>query len=92
VTWTIRDRLASPLAMRRNPDLGLTALVMAPPDDCFAAYTPYAEEGHGSLYLSLLGRDLKTGESGTARVRLVIGRNLSDEQAVKIYQEYLHAR
>jgi hypothetical protein len=91
VTWTIRDRLAAPLAMRRNPDLGLTALVMAPTDDCFAVFTPHAEEGHGSLYLSLLGRDLKNGESATARVRLVIGRDISDEQAVKIHEEYVLA-
>jgi hypothetical protein len=89
VTWTIRQRLASPLAVRRHPELGLTALVMSPPDDCFAVYTPYGEEGHFSLYLGLLGGDLKAGQSATGRARLVIGRSLSDEEAVKMFQDYV---
>jgi hypothetical protein len=89
VAWTIRNPLAGALAMRRNPQLGLTALVMSPPDDCFAVYTPYREDGHGSLYLGLLGRDVKAGQSVTARARLVIGRDLSDEQAVAAYRDYI---
>ena len=89
VTWTTRSPLASPLAVRRHPELGLTALVMSPPDDCFAVYTPYGEEGHGSLYLGLLGRDVKSGQAATGRMRLVVGRGLSDDDAVKAYQGYL---
>jgi hypothetical protein len=89
VTWTVRNPLAGPLAIRRNPELGLTALVMSPPEDCFAVYTPYGEEGHGSLYLGLLGRDVKAGQTATGRARLVIGRALSDEQAVKVFQDYV---
>jgi hypothetical protein len=89
VTWVVRNRLAAPVALRRNPELGLTALVMAPATDCFAAYTPFGEEGHGSLYLSLLGGDLRAGQSATGRARLVIGRGLTDEQAVQSYRDYL---
>jgi len=63
---------------------------MAPPDDCFAIATPYGEEGHRSIYLSLVGRDLKAGETAKARSRLVIGRNISEKQAVAIYEEYLN--
>ncbi len=89
VTWTIRNQLARPLAIRRNAELGLTALVMSPPEDCFAVYTPYGEEAHGSLYLGLLGRDVKAGQTAIGRARLVIGRAVSDEQAVKLFQEYI---
>jgi hypothetical protein len=89
VDWKIMPPLAGPLAVRRDAKTGLTALVMAPAEDCFAVATPYGEEGHRSLYLSLLGRDLKAGQSATARSRRVIGRNISDEQAVAIYQAYL---
>ena len=89
VTWTVRNPLAGPLAIRRNPELGLTALVMSPPEDCFAVYTPYGEEGHGSLYLGLLGCDVKAGQTATGRARLAIGRAVSDEQAVKLFQEYV---
>ena len=89
VTWTVRNRLAAPLAMRRHPELGLTALVMSPPEDCLAVYTPYGEEGHGSLYLGLLGGDVKAGQTATGRARLFIGRDLSDEAAVAAYQGYV---
>jgi len=88
VDWKIMPFLAAPLALRRDADSGLTAVVMARCEDCFAVATPYGQEGHRSLYLSLLGRDLKAGESATARSRLVIGRGISDQQAVALYEAY----
>jgi hypothetical protein len=63
-------------------------LVMAPPADCFGVLMPYGEDGHRSLYLSLFGRDFKDGETATARARLVIGRDLTDKQAVALYETY----
>ena len=91
VAWTIRPPLAAPLAIRRNLQQGLTALVMSPPDDCFAVYTPYSEDSHGSLYLGLIGRDVRAGQSAGGRVRLAIGRELSDAQAVAAYQDYIRS-
>jgi hypothetical protein len=88
VEWKIMPRLAAPLAVRRDAKTGLTAVLMAPPQDCFAVLTPFGEEGHRSVYLSLFGRDLKAGESATARARLVIGRDISDEQAIALYRAY----
>ena len=64
-------------------------LVMAPPEDCFAVYTPYSEDSHGSLYLGLLGRDVPAGQTATSRARFVVGRNLTDEQAVEAYRDYV---
>ena len=89
VNWTIMPRLAAPLAVRRGPGSGLTAVLMAPPEECFAIATPYEGEGHYSLYFSRFGHDLKTGQAAKARTRLVITANLSDEQAVALYQEYM---
>jgi hypothetical protein len=89
VTWTIMPRYAAPLAMRRDKATGLTAVIMAPPEDCFAVLTPYGEEGHRSLYLSLFGRDLKPGETARARARLVVRRGLADQDAITIYETYL---
>jgi hypothetical protein len=89
VEWTIRPPLAAPLAMRRDEKTGLTAVVMVPRGDCFAVATPFNEEGHRSLYLSLLGRDLKVGDTATARARLVVDRGISDEQAVALYEAYV---
>jgi hypothetical protein len=88
VTFKPVMRYAGALGMRRDPKTGLVALVMAPPADCFGVLMPYGEDGHRSLYLSLFGRDFKDGETATARARLVIGRDLTDKQAVALYETY----
>jgi hypothetical protein len=89
VDWAIRPTLATPLGMRRDAKTGLAALVMSPPQDCFAVLMPFSEESHRSLYLSLFGRDLKNGESASVRARLLIGRDISDAQTVKLYEAFL---
>ena len=89
VDWKIMPRLAGPLALRRDAGSGLAAVLMAPPGDCFAVSTPFGEEGHRSVYLALFGRDLKAGEAASARARLVIGRDISDRQAIALYQAYV---
>ena len=91
VAWAIRPMLAAPLGLRRAAKPGLIAAVMARPQDCFAVATPFAGEGHRSLYLSQLGRDLRAGESATARARLVILSSSSPEHAVKAYREFTKA-
>ncbi|MFW6171725.1 MAG: hypothetical protein ACODAD_14650, partial [Planctomycetota bacterium] len=89
VQWAIRPRLAGPLGLRRDRETGLAALVMAPPEDCFAVATPYGQEGHRSLYLSLLGQDIKRGQTVSARARLVIRRQVSFADATRIYKDYV---
>lgn len=91
VQWVIMPRLAAPLAMRRDPESGLAALLMAPASDCFAICTPFGEEGHRSVYLSLFGRDLAPGQSAAARARLVIAPNLAPADAVRRYETYLES-
>jgi len=89
VDWKIMPRLAMPLAMRRDAATGLTGIVMAPATDCFAVATPYGEDSHRSLYLSLLGRDAPAGQTATARARLVIAKGISDDRAVALYEAYV---
>lgn len=89
VDWKLMPRLAAPLALRRDAKSGLAAVLMAPAQDCFAVSTPFGEEGHRSVYLSLFGRDLKAGEAASARARLVIGRQISDQQAIALYQAFV---
>ena len=89
VDWAIRQDNAAPLAMRRDQKSGLCAILMASPDDCFAVATPYQGEGHFSLYFSLFGRTLKTGQSATARARLVIALSPTDEQILETYRSYV---
>lgn len=89
VTWRIQPRFGEALGVRRDTRRGLTAVVMAPPADCFAVATPYETEGHYSLYLSLFGREVKAGETVRARARLVIATGLSNERITGLYETYL---
>ena len=95
VTWAFVRYMAAPIAVRRNAKSGLTAVLMSPPDDCFAVSMPYNKQppdnvaSHRSLYLSLFGRDLAAGQTAQARCRLIIAKDLSDEVILERYQQYL---
>ncbi|HJN11603.1 MAG: hypothetical protein QGG09_16080 [Pirellulaceae bacterium] len=94
IDWAVKRWLAAPLAIRRDEANGLTALMMCPPEDCFAVSSPWnpltpQAPGYRSLYLSLFGRDLKAGQTVRARCRLVISREMTDERAERYYGEYL---
>jgi len=97
VDWAVERWLAAPMALRRDAAAGLTALMMCPPDDCFAVSSPWNPAspeagGYRSLYLSLFGRDIEAGQTAQARCRLVLARNLTDEEAVRRYQKYLQSQ
>ncbi len=89
VAWKIRQDLAAPLAIRRHEKNDVCAILMTPPDDCFAVSTPYKGEGHFSLYFSLFGRDVKAGQTATARLRMAIASAPTDEQILTMYRSYI---
>jgi hypothetical protein len=89
VNWKIMPEFQLPLAFRRGAGSGPAVVVMAPRDDCFAVSTPYQGESHYSLYLSLFGRDIKAGESATARARLVVTTARPDADILGIYGDYI---
>jgi hypothetical protein len=94
VDWALQRWLAAPVAIRRDEEQGWTAVMMCPPEDCFAISSPWNPVsadagGYRSLYLSLFGYDLKAGQSARVRCRLIMRRNLSNDQAADCYQEYL---
>jgi len=89
VKWTVLPRLDAPLCLRRNENPKLAVLVMAPREDCFTVAMPHEGESHYSLYLSLFGRNVKAGETATARARLIVAGDVSDEQALELYDRYL---
>ena len=62
---------------------------MAPPEHCFAISTPFAGEGHFSLYLSLFGRSVSAGETAHARARLVIADAPTDAEILSLYELYM---
>jgi hypothetical protein len=91
VDWTIMPDLHEPVGVRRDGRSGTAAILMAPPQDCFAIAMPYQTEAHGSLYLSLFGRTIKAQETARARARLVIADSPSDHEVERIYRTFLDA-
>jgi len=89
VDWKIMPRMAMPIALRRGSQAAPTAILMAPPDDCFAIATPYEGEGHYSMYFSLFGRDIKAGQTARARLRLVVTNTASDREILDLYRKYM---
>lgn len=89
VDWKIMPPMAKPIALRRGSDKAPTAILMAPPDDCFAISTPYEGEGHYSMYFSLFGHDIEAGQTATARLRLVITNVTSNREILNLYEEYM---
>jgi hypothetical protein len=97
VAWSIERWLAAPLVLRRDAVSGLTAVMMAPPDDCFAISSPWNPltvdaGGYRSIYQSFYGRDLRAGETARAVCRFILARNLSNDEAMKRYEDYLEQR
>ena len=89
VDWKIMPTLAKPIALRRGSKTTPTAILMAPPNDCFAISTPYEGEGHYSMYFSLFGRDIKAGQIARARLRLVVTSVASNREIINLYQIYM---
>lgn len=89
VDWSIRPALEAPLAVRRDPQSGITAILMAPPEDSFAVASPQQSDRHYSMYLALFGRTIKAGETARARARLLIAVAPGDAAIVASYRAYL---
>jgi len=81
--------MAKPIALRRGSDTAPTAILMAPPDDCFAISTPYEGEGHYSTYFSLFGHDIEAGQTARTRLRLVIIDAVSNREILNLYEKYM---
>ena len=98
VTWAFTRVLAAPIGVRRDARAGLTAAFFSPPTDCFAVAMPYNKEppdnvaGHGSVYLSLFGRDIAAGETVAAHCRLILAKDLTDAGILERYRQYLAER
>ncbi len=88
VEWSIRPKLAAPLAIRRDAERKLAAVLMTRPGDAYAIACPQDEEGHRSLYFALFGRDLKNRESVEAKSRLMICHEITNEKALELYAKF----
>jgi hypothetical protein len=81
IEWTLQSERAWPMSLRRDPETGVAIVFMTEPKETFAIYSPHATQRHYALYYSLFGRDLRAGETVSARARAVVLMN-PDEAAL----------
>ena len=95
VHFSVAKFLAYPLCMKQDARNGITILTMSRPEDCFAIETPYNMDppdgiaGHYSLYLSLFGKDIKAMQTVRAHTRLIIGRDISQQDGINLYHQFI---
>jgi len=95
VHFSVTKFFAYPLCMKRDARSDITILLMSRPEDCFAIETPYNMDppdgiaGHYSLYMSLFGEDIKAGQTVRAHTRLVVGRAITEQDAVGLYSDFI---
>lgn len=95
VPFSVSRMLEVPMVVKRDDAKTIGILLMSRPGDCFGMSMSYHLDppdgiaGHGSIYISLFGKDLAAGQSARACVRLVIEHSLTDERAVELYREYV---
>ncbi len=89
VDWARMPDFELPLAMRADPGTGLTAVILAPRNDCFAIATPEEADSHHSTYLSLFGLDLKRGATVQARARLQFVSSPDVRQLRTLYRDFV---
>ena len=87
--WTFRSWLQAPLGVKSQPKTGVAVVIMAPPEDCFAVSMFEQNAPLGCYYLSLFGKDVKKGQTLVGRARMVFGKNITNEDALRMYREYL---
>lgn len=92
VVWTAQPEFEQPVALRRDPSTGLTAVIMAPSRDCFAIAMPHETDSHYSTYLSLFGHDVRKGETARATARLVVLSSPDELLVRRLYREYAHGK
>ena len=94
VDWAITRYLAGGLAVQEDRASGLTCALMSRPEDCFCIYASYNMDppdgvaSHHSIYLGLVGKDVKAGQTVRTTSRLLVGKHLSAEQIVGEYKKF----
>ena len=89
LAWTQMPDFDKPIAVRRDPESGLTIVSITRTEDCFGVFTPYGEEKHYSNYMSTFGQDVEAGETVGVRSRLVVLANPSEAETVEVARAFL---
>lgn len=88
VEWVIRPFFKEPIIYRINKETKLAVVQMAMKDTCFAVLTPNIGEAHYSMYFSLFGKTLETGQTISTIVRTVIAP-MSEDEIITQYQNFV---
>jgi len=94
--WNPQRCYELPLMMQVHPEQPVAAVLMARPEQCFAAVSGYNSEnmddpfkGQNPLYFSLFGDDLSPGDERTAHVRLVVtGLDDPMQRPLELYADF----
>jgi hypothetical protein len=97
VRYAVPAYFARPLAYRRHAATGVTAVGMGDPSECYAVCIPVNDppenpdpaKGYQAIYFYLFGRDVCQGETATARVRWVVGQDLTEAEILARWNEFL---
>jgi hypothetical protein len=100
VRYAVPAYFAEPLAYRRHVKSGVMALGMGDPTECYAVCIPVNDppedpspaKGYQGVYFYHFGRDLRAGETATARVRWVVGRDIPEAEIVARWQAFAGQR
>ncbi len=99
VRWTVPAWFDLPLAYRRHAKSGVMGLAMGDPKECYTIgisvndppEDPDPAKGYQAIYFYLFGRDLPAGTPATARVRWVIGKDLSEDDIHGRWNSFVNA-
>lgn len=96
VRYAVPAYFAQALAYRRHVQTGVTALGLGDPDECYAICIPVNNppedpspaNGYQAIYFYLFGRDVRCGEPVNARLRWVIGQDLSNAEVLARWDSF----
>ncbi|MCP4785444.1 MAG: hypothetical protein GY903_22890 [Fuerstiella sp.] len=97
VRWTVPAWFDLPLAYRRQAKTGVMGLAMGDPRECYAIgisvndppEDPDPDRGYQAIYFYLFGRDIRQHEIASARVRWVIGKDLTEQEIHARWEAFL---
>ncbi len=96
VRYAVPAYFAVPLAYRRHVQSGVMAIGMGDPKECYAICIPVNNppenpdpaNGYQGIYFYLFGKDMNRGETASAHIRWVIGKDISEQEILRRWESF----
>ncbi len=95
VQFSVAQYMAKPVYIKRDTKNNFALVWMARPESCFGMTSPYNMDppdgvaGHFSVYQSFFGEDVPRGQTVHARLRLVVTKGITDQDALDLYENFI---